>query len=209
MRVIVFGATGTVGTHVIQQSLDKGYTTTAFCRHPDKLLVAHAKLHTVSGDVTRYEDVQRSIKNQEAVIIVLGSGKNRKGTVRSRGTQNVIQAMREHSVKRLVCQTTLGCGDSRSNLNFFWKHIMFGWFLKQVFLDHELQEEYVRNSGLDWTIIRPGAFTNGPNTGNYQHGFDAHETSLKLKIARADVADFALRQLATDRYLHQTPGLSY
>ena len=57
--------------------------------------------------------------------------------------------------------STLGAGDSQGNLNFFWKNIMFGWFLKNIFLDHELQEQYVRNSALDWTIVRPGAFTSG------------------------------------------------
>jgi len=86
---------------------------------------------------------------------------------------------------------------------------MFGWFLKKVFLDHELQEEYVLNSGLDWTIVRPSAFTDGAKTSNYQHGFAPNIRTLKLKISRADVADFIVKQLGTDQYLRQTPGLSY
>ncbi len=86
---------------------------------------------------------------------------------------------------------------------------MFGWFLKQVFLDHELQENYVRNSGLDWTIVRPAAFTEGEKTGNYKHGFDATDKSLKLKIARADVADFILKQLESGIKPFKSPGLSY
>ena len=86
---------------------------------------------------------------------------------------------------------------------------MFGWFLKQVFLDHELQEEYVMNSGLDWTIVRPAAFTDGEKTENYRHGFSANDKSVKLKIARADVADFILQQLGSSIYLFKSPGLSY
>ena len=86
---------------------------------------------------------------------------------------------------------------------------MFGWFLKNVFIDHELQEKYVKESGLDWTIVRPGAFTDGAKTSNYFHGFAASDKTLKLKISRADVADFILKQIQTNRYLHQTPGLSY
>ena len=98
------------------------------------------------------------------MIIVLGSGKNRNSIVRSEGTKNIITAMQVSGVKRLICQSTLGAGDSTGNLNFFWKNIMFGWFLKQVFLDHELQEEYVRKSELDWTIVRPAAFMDGEKT---------------------------------------------
>jgi putative NADH-flavin reductase len=103
----------------------------------------------------------------------------------------------------------LGVGDSNDNLNFFWKRIMFGWFLKQVFLDHELQEKYVRSSNLEWTIVRPSAFTNGEKTENYLHGFSPKDKSTKLKISRADVADFILKQVTDKKYLHQTPGLSY
>jgi putative NADH-flavin reductase len=117
--------------------------------------------------------------------------------------------MERRGLRRLVCQTTLGAGDSRPLLNFFWKRIMFGFLLREVYADHEAQEAFVEQSGLDWTIVRPGAFTDGPATGAYKHGFPPTETNLKLKISRADVADFMLRQLTGDSYLRRSPGLSY
>jgi uncharacterized protein YbjT (DUF2867 family) len=86
---------------------------------------------------------------------------------------------------------------------------MFGLLLRQAYADHVLQEEYVMKSDLDWTIIRPAAFTDGPRTGVYQHGFSGAAEGLTLKISSADVADFLLWQLAEDTYLHKTPGLSY
>ena len=86
---------------------------------------------------------------------------------------------------------------------------MFGWFLKAAFKDHEIQEQYVRESNLDWTIVRPAAFTDGPQTELYKHGFPPTTKSLSLKISRADVAHFMLQQISSTRYLHQTPGLSY
>jgi putative NADH-flavin reductase len=117
--------------------------------------------------------------------------------------------MQSNGVKRLICQSTLGTGESNENLNFFWKNIMFGWFLKKIFLDHELQEKYVRDSNLDWTIVKPGAFTNGELTGNYIHGFGPKQKSLRLKISRADVADFLLKQIENTSYFYKSPGLSY
>ena len=86
---------------------------------------------------------------------------------------------------------------------------MFGWFLKNIFLDHELQEQYVRNSALDWTIVRPGAFTSGEKTGIYRHGFDGQDRTIKSQISRADVADFIIKQFASSTYLLKSPGLSY
>ncbi|UII21683.1 NAD(P)-dependent oxidoreductase [Fulvivirga ligni] len=210
MKVIVFGSTGTVGKHLVEQTLAEGHQVTAFCRDASKLsYLKHANLTTMEGDVFQFTDVKKAVHGHDAVCIVLGSGKSRKSTVRSVGTQNIIKAMKEEGVDRLVCQTTLGAGDSNGNLNFFWKRIMFGWFLKQVFLDHELQEDYVRASGLNWVIVRPGAFTDGAKTGEYRHGFSPQDKSTQLKISRKDVADFMVKQLSSDRYLFKTPGLSY
>ena len=81
--------------------------------------------------------------------------------------------------------------------------------LRNQFLDRELQEEYIKNSTLDWIIIRPGGLTDGPLTGQYLHGFSINDTTVKIKISRADVADFMLKQIYGDTYLHKTPSLSY
>ena len=119
------------------------------------------------------------------------------------------EVMEKTGVMRLICQTTLGAGDSKGNLNFFWKYIMFGMLLRKAYEDHESQERYVMQSDLHWTIVRPAAFTNGPRTGNYAHGFDSNAKGITLKISRADVADFLLKQILDLSYLRKTPGLSY
>jgi len=210
MNIIIFGSTGTIGKHLVEQSLEQGYNVTAVSRSKESLSqFSHPNLKKFEGDVFNVNDCQQAINGQDVVIIVLGSGKSRNSVVRSEGTKNIIAAMKMKGVNRLICQSTLGAGDSKGNLNFFWKYIMFGWFLKQVFLDHELQENYVRNSELDWTIVRPAAFTEGEKTGNYKHGFSVTDKSLKLKIARADVADFILKQIESGTELFKSPGLSY
>ena len=210
MKIVVFGSTGTIGEHVLEQGLDQGHQVFAFCRDKNKVSVSnHPRLKIVEGDVMNPLNVERATTGMDAVVIVLGSGKSRKSVVRSEGTKNIIAAMQQNDVNRLICQSTLGTYESNGNLNFFWKRIMFGWYLKQIFLDHELQEKYVKNSGLNWTIVRPSAFIDGAKTENYLHGFGAEEKSLKLKISRADVADFILKQVSSSTYLHQTPGISY
>lgn len=208
MRLIIFGSTGTIGKKLVQQALEQGHTVTAFARNADKLNdVRHPNLTIYQGDVFDFQAVEKAVRGHDAVLCALGAG--RQGKVRSEGTRNIIRAMESTGVKRLICQTTLGAGDSQGNLNFFWKRIMFGWFLKDAFLDHEIQEKYILDSPLNWTIVRPAAFTDGVVTGNYQHGFSANNKSIKLKISRADVADFMLKQLTSEEYLRKTPGLSY
>ena len=209
MKLVIFGATGTIGRQVVQQALEQGHTVTAFARNLAKLDIQHPHLSFAQGDVMESAAVEQAIRGQDAVVCVLGSGKKLTGTVRSEGTRQIIQAMKNVGVRRLICQSTLGAGESWSNLDFYWKYIMFGFILRKVFADHQRQEALVKNSGLDWTIVRPGAFIDGPRTGQYRHSFPSTDRTIALQISRADVADFILKQLSDGSSLHQTPSLSY
>ena len=207
VKLIIFGSTGSIGRQLVKQALEQGHMVTAFARDPVRVDIKHNNLQVAQGNVMDPASVERAVQGHEAVLCSIGAG--RKGTVRSEGTRNIIRAMEKADVRRLICQTTLGVGDSQGNLNFFWKYIMFGFFLRPMFADHILQENYVKQSHLDWIIVRAGAFTDGNRTGEYQHGFPDTDQTTKLKISRADVADFILKQLTDDTYLHKTPGLSY
>jgi putative NADH-flavin reductase len=209
MKLLVFGSTAGVGYQLVKQALEQGHTVTAFARDPAKLDIKHTNLKIVQGDAMDLASVEKAVQDQDAVLCSLGSGTNTKGKIRSEGTRNIIQAMEKMGVQRFICQTTLGIGDSAGNLNFFWKYIMFGFLLRQVFADHVIQENYVKQSHLKWTIIRPSAFTDGKRTGKYYQGFPGNDKTAKLKISRADVADFMLKQLTDNSYLYKTPGVSY
>jgi putative NADH-flavin reductase len=206
MKLIIFGATGSVGRLVVDQALEQGHDVTAFTRDPAKVERHHDRLTVVGGDVMDMGRVTEAVAGHDAVIVTLGAG--RKGGVRAPGTKAIIDAMRAAGTRRLIVQSTLGAGDSEGNLNFYWKWIMFGLLLRPAYADHQEQERIVRNSDVDWTIVRPSAFTDGPRTGSYRRGFGPDDAST-LKIARADVADFLLEQLDDNTYLRRTPAISY
>jgi putative NADH-flavin reductase len=212
MNVIIFGATGATGKHLVTQALEQGHQVTAFVRDPSKVQVHHPKLKLVKGDVLDPGAVAQAIPGHEAVLNSIGMPANKTGVLRSQGTQNIITGMEKAGVKRLICQTSLGYGDSRPVLDrtpFVFKYIIVPFLLKKGFADHALQEEYIKHSTLDWVIVRPGNLTDGPLTRHYKHGFAPTDKTVTVKISRADVADFMLRQLTSPVYLHQTPGLSY
>ena len=200
MKVIVFGATGSIGNLTVDALLKAGHKVTAFARNPEKLKIKNTKLIYSPGDVLNRIDVPEAIKDHDAVLITLGSGMSRKSIVRSRGTLNIINAMQSQGISRLICQSTLGAHESWSNLNFWWKYVMFGAIIKPVFEDHELQENLINASGLDWTIVRPSAFIDGPATGSFKENFPSSERNLSLKISRADVAAFLSSQLDNTSY---------
>ena len=209
MNIIVFGATGSIGALTVSKLLENGHSVTAFAGHPHALKLEHHDLKRVAGDVTNTDDVCLAIAGSEAVIITLGSGNTLSGRVRSEGTKQIIDAMERYGVKRLVCQTTLGAGDSWSNLNFFWKRIMFGVLLRPVFEDHERQEQLVKASDLDWTIVRPSAFANGAPKGLLKIDISPEQRGLTLKISRAEVAEFLITSLRERSFLYQAVGISY
>jgi uncharacterized protein YbjT (DUF2867 family) len=208
MNVIVFGATGTVGRLAVAELLDAGHAVTAFARHPEKLGIDDEGLTLHPGDAHAPEDVAAAVKGQDAVLVVLGAGASRRSRIRSEGTLNVIRAMQARGPRRLIVQSTLGAHESWGTLNFWWKRVMFGLLLAPVFRDHELQERLVEASGLDWTIVRPGAFTDAATRRPVIEDVPASARGLDLKIARADLARFLARQVADRTYLGRAVGLS-
>ncbi len=209
MKLLVFGATGGTGRLLVEQALGQGHQVTAFVRDPAKLNLHHPDLQRVQGDVLDPISVEGAVQGQEAVVCVLGAGSKLTGSIRSEGTRQIIQAMEKAGVRRLICQSTLGAGDSWGSVKFFWKFVMFGFLLRNVLADHECQENAVQHSALDWTLIRPGSLVEGERTGQYRYGFPGTDRTTQLKISRADVADFILKQLTDDSFIHKAPSLSY
>jgi len=208
MKVIVFGATGTVGRLAVDNLLKAGHTVTAFARSPQNLNLGDANPRLIAGDAMNLSDVTDAVAGHEAVVVTLGAGMSRKSKIRSQGTLNVIKAMQSHGVRRLIAQSTLGAQDSWPTLNFWWKHVMFGALLAPVFRDHELQEQLVEASGLDWTIVRPAAFTDKATSRPVIEDVPNSARGLDLKIARSELARFLTRQLSDRQYIGRAVGLS-
>lgn len=132
----------------------------------------------------------------------------RRNTILSDGTRNIVRAMEQHGVKRLICQSSLGVGDSRGRLGFPYNFFVIPLFLRNLFADKAVQERIIRESGLEWVIVRPTALTNGPRRGAYRAGAGIGHWFWPTRISRADTADFMLKQIAATDFLRQSPGLA-
>ena len=209
MKVLVFGASGGTGRELLKQALDKSMEVTAFVRDSTKVEdIQHPNLSVVSGNVLNIEDVGRAVAGHDAVLYTIGAGPKRT-SIREQGTRTVIEAMEAANVKRLVCLSSFGVGDSRTDLSFFTRYVVVGIFLRHAFADHERQESVVKKCALDWTLVRPPRLKDGAHTGKYQHGPALAYGNIKGWISRGDLADFMLKQLEDDRYIRQAPRVSY
>jgi putative NADH-flavin reductase len=197
MKLVIFGATGKTGIELVKQALEEGHTVTAFVRDPARLAIEDANLTLVTGDVFDAASVTKAVQGQDAIVCALGAGSElKKTTVRTAGTINIINGMQQNNLKRLVVVTAMGVGESWDDLSLFNK-LFYATLLKSSRDDHETQEAAVKESGLDWTIIRPSGLTDTPKTGVYETGENI--SAATSKIARADVADLILKELEQNK----------
>lgn len=209
MNILIVGATRGIGLQLLEQALKHGHTITALVRDPQRLSLQHERLKVVQGDILDPESVNRAMAERQAVCCTIGTSPTRRPvTVFSEGTKNLITAMKTAGVKRLICVTGIGAGDSRGHGGFLYDRIFNPLLLKTIYEDKDRQEALIRASELDWIIVRPGFLTNGPLTERYRALTDLTGITAG-RISRADVAHFMLQQLESDEYLKQTPLLTY
>ena len=212
MKIIIFGAAGGTGRALTEQALAQGYIVTGFDRNPEALKLQHPNLAMLKGDIFDPTGVEAAIAGQDIVFCVLGVRPGVTIPVCSVGTKNIIAAMQKQGVKRLMIQSAFAV----AALDGEWREVpwivplvspLFGK-VRAMFMDHVRQEAFVRQSNLDWIIVRPSRLTDTPVTGTYKVG-DPLFIGPNAHISRADVADFMLKQVENDTYIHKTPRLKY
>lgn len=210
MRVLIVGASGGTGRQLVLQALERGHDVTALVRKTSRLRIQHAKLRVCVGNVLMTSSLAPAVSGQDAVLCALGHKRwlypNR---ILSDGTRNLIEAMSACGVRRLVCETALGFGDTWWRGGLYYTLFVHPIILPFYFHDKGRQETVVRNSDLDWTLVRPGALTNGRRRSVYQHGPKVGHWLWTVRISRADVAAFMLDQLHSTEYLRAAVGLAY
>jgi len=208
MKFLLIGATGPTGHEIVKQGLAQGHEITALVRDASKLAVSNSHLHIVEGDILNPVDVNAAMTGQAAVICTLGTGVTFKHvTLFSDGTRHLLDAMHKHAVRRIVCITGIGAGDSRGHGGFFYDRVIEPTLLHTIYEDKDRQEELLRQSATDWIIVRPGQLTNDEATGKYRVLLDLTGITVG-KVARADVAAFVLQQLTSNDLLRKTPLLT-
>jgi len=208
VRVLIIGASKGIGLETTRQALDSKHVVRALARSATAITVSDPSLEKIRGDALKPEDVEAALVGVDVVIQTLGVGLGdlfRPVHLFSDATRVLIAAMRSQGVKRLICVTGFGAGDSRASISCLQRlpfQIVFG----RAYDDKTLQEKLIKESGLDWTIARPGVLTNGPRTGRYRVLVESSQWRNGI-ISRADVAEFLVRQIGDQTYIRKTPML--
>jgi len=205
MKILVLGATGTTGRLIVNQALAKGYAVVALVRSRAKAAdLAGAEL--VEGDARDAAALTRAVAGCNAVVSSLGTPMSpfREVTTLSTATRALIGVMAAQNIRRLVCITGMGAGDSRGHGGFFYDRLFLPLVLRKVYEDKDRQEDAIRASALDWIIVRPMVLNDKPPSGHIRALTDLTGVHGGT-IARADVADFVVQQLTADTWLRKAP----
>ena len=205
MKIIVFGATGGVGRHVVNQALQAGYEVTAFVRDLTKLQIENDHLHVVRGDATNAEEVSAAIVGHDAVASGLASNKMvAKSTQLEEMTQHIVASMEAHHVKRIVYTASAGINNELPGVG--GKMVMK--MLQNVLTDHRHAVDLIQaHKDLQYTIVRPLGLTNDDYTGEYREAKEGVPENAR-NIPRADVAHFILKALDDDTYIGESVGIA-
>lgn len=209
MKILVLGATGGTGRLIVGEAVAKGHDVVALVRSKASAAgLAGAEL--VEGDARDEAALSRAIAGCDGVVSSLGTAISpfREVTLLSTATRALVSVMARQHVGRLVCITGMGAGDSRGHGGLLYDRLFQPLLLRKVYEDKDRQEDIIRASALDWIIVRPTLLNDEPARGRIRALTDLSGVHGG-RIARADVADFVVRQLTADIWLHKAPLITW
>ena len=221
MKLTIFAASGGIGRQLLGQALAAGHEVTAVVRNPDSLPAG--RFRTVAADLAVADPValEPAVAGADAVLSALGPRSASEAGVASKGTRAIVQAMQATGVRRLVVVSAAPIATVASPGrpkppghdpgDGFWMRHLLGPLVKAAlrkpYADLALMEDVVRDSGLDWTVVRPPRLTDKPATGAYRTAY-GHNLRRGLLVSRADVAHLMLRVLGQPETVKQAVGIA-
>jgi len=205
-RITIFGATGKTGHRVLERALDAGFEVQVLVRDPAKVGVRSDHLQVIAGDVLDPDTVDRAVAGAGAgVLSLFGQVKGSPRTLQTDGTRLIVESMKRHGISRLV--TLSGGGlrapEDRPGPADQVMRLLLMALAGHVLADAERHLRILRESGLDWTVVRGPRLTEDPGRGRYRVGYVGGGSSSS--ISRDDLADFILTQLDDPSYVGKLP----
>ena len=195
-RILVMGASKGIGLETVKKAINSRHLVRAFARSANDISLDHPELEKFRGNALDHDVVCAALKDVDVVVQTLGVGLKElfaPVSLFSEATKLLLPAMKSSGVKRLICITGFGAGDSSQSISAF-QRLPFDAVFGRAYADKTIQEQLIKSSELDWTIVRPGVLTGNFCAGSYQ-ALDQPKDWRNGIIARSDVADFCIKQM--------------
>jgi len=205
LNLLIVGANGKTGHALVHQACALGHNVTALVHHAPSHPLPCAR--TLVGDARDPQLLDSAVAGQDAIVDTVGTRKPfLKTTLETDIARHLIDAMRHHNLRRIVAVSSLGVGDSIANVPALYRALI-PLFFRGAMPDKEGMEAQLRQSSLDWTIVRPAGLTDGSETNSVQIVTPESHRHVR-RISRADVAAFILNHLNDDASFQKTVGIA-
>ncbi|RNB61995.1 SDR family oxidoreductase [Brevibacillus gelatini] len=207
MKLLLLGATGRVGSHILRYALEDGHEVTVLVRSADKLpQPLPENVCVLTGNVLNEQDVKLAMQGVDAVISALGTDGT---TTLSESMPLILRAMKQEGVLRIVTVGTAGILQSRISPDLLrYQSSESRQKLTRAAEEHHKAYLLLEQSGLDWTIVCPTYLPDGSYTGKYRVEADYLPVD-GMQISVPDTAEFTYRQLGRSDYLRVRVGIAY
>ena len=219
-KIAVLGATGRTGIWIVNEALQRGYAVNALVREQSSLNIEHPDLTIIKGTPTVAADLKRVMDGCEAVLNALNiSRKNEwwlwselssSPTFLSDVARKLVDGASEAKVNRYLIVTAWGTGATKDEIPGWFRFFINNTKIGVTYQDHERQEAIWKNSGLDWTVVRPVGLTSDLEEKPVGVLLETKNTKpTNMTISRRMVAQFMLDALEEGTYIHQKPIIFY
>ena len=209
-NIALFGGSGKTGQQFLKQALEAGYNVKALVRNPEKISQNSAQLKLIHGDVLDQKSVEETIQGADIIVSLFGHVKGSPDWLQKDGTTLIVESMNKNGIKRIISLSGGGLPYPGKDEPKFFDHAIrtiMKITVPSVLKDAQAHAEVLRNSSLDWEIVRGPILTDTPLTGKYRVGWVG--VNAGNKISRADLAHFIMKEVESPEYTKQLPMVSY
>ena len=206
MNILILGATGRVGSQLVNYALHDKHHVTALVRSPEKIQINNEHVTIIRGNVLNKEDIERAMYGIDVVISTLNTDG---ATTLSESMPHIIEAMENEGIQRIITVGTAGILQSRTTPDLLrYQSSESKRKLTRAAEDHHKVYDLLKQSSLHWTIVCPTYLPDGDRLGEYRVERDYLPVD-GAKIHVSDTAEFTYKQIYSDEYIKSRVGIAY
>jgi uncharacterized protein len=206
MNILILGATGRVGGHLVDYALQDKHHVTALVRSPEKIQINNEQLTIIQGNVLNKEDVERAMYGIDIVVSALNTDG---ATTLSDSMPHIIEAMENEGIQRIITVGTAGILQSRTTPHLLrYQSSESKRKLTRAAEDHHKAYDLLKQSSRQWTIVCPTYLPDEDRVGEYRVERDLLPVD-GVKIHVPDTAEFTYKQINSDKYIKSRVGIAY